>query len=298
MGRSFLINGGWGKRALEVARQMLVKAIEADPDFALAYAALASCDCKRLLMEVEGVSFQTIAAYSERALSLQPGLCEAYAAKGMAHYAAGEREQADAAFEQAIARGPHCFEAHFFYGRHCLAEGRHEQAALLFEHAAALNLMDYGALGLLDDAYRRLGRLEESRDAARRCIERVTAEVTAHPENGSALAFGAIMAAELGDRRLALDWAARAIAIEPDDLVVNYNVACTYAALGELDRAVDRMRHAIPDDPVCRRAFTHWMKVDISLDPLRPLPDFQRLMHTLEREFPVPPQAVSLLQSA
>ncbi|HJT13058.1 MAG TPA: tetratricopeptide repeat protein [Dongiaceae bacterium] len=299
MGRSFLISGGWGKRALEVARQMFVKAIEADPDFAHAYAALASCDCKRLLMEVESVSFQTIAAYSERALALQPGLCEAYAAKGMAHYAAGERAEADAAFEQAIARGPQCFEAHFFYGRHCLVEGRHEQAARLLERAAELNQNDYGALGLLDDCYRHLGRHDEARDAARRCVERVTAEVTAHPDNANALAFGAIMAAELGDDITALDWAGRAIAIDPADLVVNYNVACTYAALGELERAVARIRHAIPDDPVCRRAFTDWMKMDISLDPLRPLPEFQRLMHELEREFPdEQPKAMPLLQSA
>ena len=297
MGRSFLINGGWGKRALEVARQMFVKAIEADPEFALAYAALASCDCKRLLMEVEGVSFQTIAAYSARALALQPGLCEAYAAKGMAHYAAGECEQADAAFEQAVARGPTCFEAHFFYGRHCLAEGRYEQAAHLFERAVELNRNDYGALGLLDDAYRQLGRIEESRDAARRCVERVTAEVTAHPDNASALAFGAIMAAELGQRHMALDWAARAIAIDPEDLVVNYNVACTYAALGECERGISRLHRAIPDDPVCRRAFTAWMRTDISLDPLRPLPEFQRLMHELESEFQSN-QTQALLQSA
>jgi TolB-like protein/Tfp pilus assembly protein PilF len=297
MGRSFLINGGWGKRALQVARQMFVKAIEADPDFALAYAALASCDCKRLLMEVEGVSFQTIAAYSARALALQPGLCEAYAAKGMAHYAAGECAEADAAFEQAIAGGPACFEAHFFYGRHCLAEGRHEQAARLFERAAELNPNDYGALGLLDDAYRQLGRLEESRDAARRCVARVTAEVTAHPDNASALAFGAIMAAELGRRTMALDWAGRAIAIDPDDLVVNYNVACTYAALGECERAVGRLPLAIPADPVCRRAFTAWMRIDISLDPLRPLPEFQRLMRDLESEF-LSDQTQALLQSA
>jgi TolB-like protein/tetratricopeptide (TPR) repeat protein/DNA-binding winged helix-turn-helix (wHTH) protein len=298
MGRSFLISGGWGKRALEVARQMFVKAIEADPDFAHAYAALASCDCKRLLMEVEGVSFQTIAAYSERALALQPGLCEAYAAKGMAHYAAGECAEADAAFELAIAGGPTCFEAHFFYGRHCLAEQRHEQAAHLLERAAELNRNDYGALGLLDDAYRQLGRHEESRDAARRCVERVTAEVNAHPDNASALAFGAIMAAELGDDATALDWAGRAIAIDPDDLVVNYNVACTYAALGELDRAMSRLPRAIPCDPVCQRAFTAWMKMDISLDPLRPLAEFQRLMHKLEREFLAEQTTPTLLQSA
>ncbi len=299
MGRSFLISGGWGKRALEVARQMFVKAIEADPNFAHAYAALASCDCKRLLMEVESVSFQSIAAYSERALALQPGLCEAYAAKGMAHYAAGECAEADATFELAIATGQPCFEAHFFYGRHCLAERRHEQAAQLLERAAELNQNDYGALGLLDDCYRHLGRDDEAREAARRCVERVTAEVTAHPDNASALAFGAIMAAELGDDITALDWAGRAIAIDPHDLVVNYNVACTYAALGELERAVARIHHAIPDDPVCRRAFTRWMKMDISLDPLRPLPEFQRLMLGLEHEFPdEQPKAIPLLQSA
>ena len=123
--------------------------------------------------------------------------------------------------------------------------------------------------------------------------------MTAHPDNANALAFGAIMAAELGDGAAALDWAGRAIAIDPHDLVVNYNVACTYAALGELERAVDRIHYAIPDDPVCRRAFTDWMKMDISLDPLRPLPEFQRLMHDLEHAFPdEQPKAIPLLQSA
>ena len=125
----------------------------------------------------------------------------------------------------------------------------------------------------------------------------MTAEVTAHPDNASALAFGAIMAAELGERHMALDWAARAIAIDPEDLVVNYNVACTYAALGECERGIDRLHRAIPDDPVCRRAFTAWMRIDISLDPLRPLPDFQRLMHELESEFQSN-RTQALLQSA
>ena len=55
----------------------------------------------------------------------------------------------------------------------------------------------------------------------------------------------------------------------------------------------------IPDDPVCRRAFTAWMKMDISLDPLRPLPEFQRLMLGLDHEFPdEQPNAIPLLQSA
>ena len=77
------------------------------------------------------------------------------------------------------------------------------------------------------------------------------------------------------------------------------SIEAAQRALGELDRAMPRLHDAIPEDPVCRRAFLDWMRIDISLDPLRALPDFQRLMMTLAREFPdQPSKARSLLQSA
>ena len=297
MGRSFFINGGWGKRALEVARQLFLKAIELDPGYARAYAALANCDCHRLLLEVPEVSFQTIAANSERALALEPGLSEAYAAKGMAHFAAGECEAADTAFRAALELGPDSFDAHFFYGRHCMTQERNAEAAQHFERAAVLNRNDYGALGLLVDAYKNLGRGDDAVRAAERCVKRVASEVAAHPDNSCAFAFGAIIAAEIGQRDCALEWAARALAIDPDDRVVNYNIACTYAALGKLDLAVARLRRAIPSDPVSRRAWAEWMKVDVSIDPLRALPEFQHLAHSVDPElFPDP--SLPVLQRA
>ena len=143
-----------------------------------------------------------------------------------------------------------------------------------------------------DEAYRRQqqGAFEEAVELYQKSIESLpTAE--AH----TFLGWTYSMMGRLDD---AIAECHKAIAIDPADLVVNYNVACTYAALGELERALARIRHAIPDDPVCRRAFTDWMKMDISLDPLRPLPEFQRLMHELEREFPDEPKAMPLLQSA
>ena len=45
--------------------------------------------------------------------------------------------------------------------------------------------------------------------------------------------------AALGEREKSLEWVSRALAIDPDDTSVLYNVGCAFARLGELDRAVD-----------------------------------------------------------
>lgn len=282
-GRSFLLKGVWGKRALEVARQQFAKAIALDPQYASAYAAMASLDCYRLLLGLPGASFEAIAANSARALALGPNLPEAHAAIGLAHATAGRRDEAEAAFERAVALGPESFEAHFFAARHYLTEGQYDKAARLFERAALLNADDFGALGLLVDVYRAQGRRDDSMAAARRCIDRLEAEVSAHPDNGCALAFGAIIQAEAGNEPLAEEWANRAISIEPDNAVTNYNLACAFGALGKIDIAMDWLRRAIPDSPAGRRALAEWMEHDSSLEPLRRHPAFEALMRRLEK---------------
>ena len=281
-GRSFLLKGVWAKRALEVARQQFAKAIALDPQFALAYAAMANVDCYRLLLGLRDASFEVIATNCARAVELGPDLPEAHAAIGLAHATAGRREQATAAFEQAIALGPESFEAHFFSARHHMTEGRYGEAARLFERAALLSTDDFGALGLVVDVYRAQGRPDESLAAAQRCIERLEAEVSAHPDNGCALAFGAIIQAEAGNESLAEEWANRAISIEPDNVVTNYNLACAFGALGKTDIAMDWLKRAIPDSPAGMQALIEWMQHDSSLDPLRVLPEFDALMGRLQ----------------
>jgi adenylate cyclase len=281
-GRSFLLKGVWSKRALEVARQQFAKAMAIDPHYALAHAAMASLDCYRLLLGLPDASFDVIAANSGRALELDPDLPEAHAALGLAHATAGRRDEANAAFERAVALGPESFEAHFFFARHCLTEGQYDKAAQLFERAALLDSDDFGALGLLVDAYRALGRRSDAVAAARRCIDRLNLEVSAHPDNGCALAFGAIIQAEAGNEALAEEWANRAISIEPDNVVTNYNLACAFGALGRTDTAMNWLRRAIPDSPAGVQALVEWMRHDSSLEPLRGLPDFETLMSRLQ----------------
>jgi len=282
MGRSFFLRNIWSKGALDVARQLFVQAIEIDPHCARAYAGLANCDCYRQLLGVPGVSFDAIAANSARALELAPDAAESHAAQGLAFYTAGQHAAADGAFEQAVRLGPELFEAHYFYARNCRAQGNHEKAAQLFERAAALNQNDFRALGLLADEYRALGRLDDSLAAARQCLGRVQVEVATQPHDGHALAFGSDILADLGDGERAAEWAARAKEIDPDDPIVNYNIACTYVALGRPDDALDRLRATFSATPINRRAFVEWMRQDVSLDPLRDRPDFRALAMQLD----------------
>jgi TolB-like protein/DNA-binding SARP family transcriptional activator/predicted Zn-dependent protease len=284
MGRSFFLRNVWSKGALEVARQLFTQAIALDPHYARAYAGLANCDCYRQLLGVPGVSFDAIAINSARALELGPDLAESHAARGLSLYAAGQHAAAGAAFEQAVRLGPELFEAHYFYARNCRAQGEHEKAAQLFERAAALNQNDFRAVGLLADEYRALGRLDDSLAATRQCLERVQVEVATQPNDGHALAFGSHILADLGDGQRAEEWAARAKGIDPDDPIVNYNIACTHVALGRPDAALDRLRATFAATPINRRAFFEWMRQDSALDPLRDHPEFRALDAQLEAD--------------
>jgi TolB-like protein/Tfp pilus assembly protein PilF len=284
MGRSFFLKGVWAKRALEVARQLFAKAIEIDPNYARALAGVANCDSYRLLLDVPSATLDDILANSERAIALEPNLAEAHAAKGLALYTSGRPAEASAAFEDAVRLGPDLYEAHFFYARHCRTQGLHAKAARLFERAAELNSSDFRALGLAVDEYRALNRHDDAMAAARRCLDRLEFELAAQPDNACALAFGAIIQAEVGNAERAEEWANRAVAIEPGDVVTSYNLGCTYAALGKLDDAVDCLRRAFPETPTSRRAFVDWMEYDTALWPLRGHGEYEALRRRFQLE--------------
>jgi uncharacterized protein YjiS (DUF1127 family) len=74
--------------------------------------------------------------------------------------------------------------------------------------------------------------------------------------NGATLSFCLMMAiglATLGDVAKAKEWASRALAIDPDDVMTRYNVACFYSQCGEFDRAYDRTCRKGKDTGDCQR---------------------------------------------
>lgn len=120
MGRSFF-NRGHEARNIQEARHLFAKAIELDPHYARAYAGLADCDSYLLLANDPTATYENVIANADRALELDPGLCDAHTSRGIAMFARALHGEAEAEFERALALDPTCFEANFFYGRNCHA---------------------------------------------------------------------------------------------------------------------------------------------------------------------------------
>ena len=83
---------------------------------------------------------------------------------------------------------------------------------------------------------------------------------------------------DLGNRSKALEWAGRAVQLEPDDPNTFYNVACVYSLAGEIETAIDHLERAMGQEGANRS----WIESDTDFDPLRQHPRFQALMDRLD----------------
>ena len=269
------------KSNYQLARRMFAKAAELDPSYARAYAGIADCDSFLFLHYHLQASFESILATSEKALALDDRLAEAHASRGLA-LALGKQygEQSIEEFEKAIALDPNSFEAHYFYARACVTQGKLERAAVLFERAAENKPDDYQALCLLTHVYRGLGRQRDSDNAARKGVERAKNELSLHPENARAAYLGATSLAAVGEKEQAREWASRALLIDPEDVVTQYNVVCVYSLVGDEEQALDLLERLLPH--AGQELKQGWLKHDSDLDPLRSHPRFQKILELVE----------------
>ncbi len=275
-GRDFLHRRS--KRYFQLARRMFAKAVELDPNYARAYAGMADCDSFLYMTYHVDVSIDGILVTTEKALALDPKLAEAHASRGVA-FSAGQRyDEAKVEFEQAIALNPNSFEAHYFYARSSFAQGKIEQAIALFERAVEIRPDDYQIPCLLVGIYRSLGREEDAKDAARRGSELAERELARHPEDSRPAQLGAGALFELGEKERAREWTVRAMAIDPDDPVAQYNAACSYSRLGDTDLALDLLERCLPN---LGHEKVNWSKYDSELDPVRSNPRYQTIMEAL-----------------
>ena len=257
------------------ARQMFTRAIEADPNYARAYAGIADC-CSFLYMYFESsdANLKGADAASLTALELDPDLAEAHAARGLAVALNKRYEEAAKEFETAIRLNPKLFEAYYFYGRALHGQGKMEAAAEMFRKACEVNPDDYQAPRLLAMALNALGRKEEAKGVDLRGLQVIEKHVQMHPDDARALLFGATQHLQAGNPDKCREWTRRALAIAPDDPVTFYNAACNYSLLGEVETAIDCLENAVTSG----MAQKDWLDHDSDLDPLRSHPRFQALM--------------------
>ncbi|HEX9105916.1 MAG TPA: BTAD domain-containing putative transcriptional regulator, partial [Longimicrobiales bacterium] len=132
-------------RSLRYAREMFERAIEADPDYALAHAALAdTVALENMYYPASSADLPAAEAASARALQLAPELGETHSARGNVLFMAGRHAEAEAEYREAIRRDPSLFEPRYFCARMCFQDGRLEDATRLFQEACKVR-EDYQA---------------------------------------------------------------------------------------------------------------------------------------------------------
>jgi TolB-like protein/Flp pilus assembly protein TadD len=264
------------RKSIEVAKEMFAGAIDVDPRYAGAWAGLADCHSYLYMFwEVTEENLAEADKASRKAVELDPDLGEAYVARGVAISLGRHYEEAGKEFETAIRLNPALFEAYYFHARGYYARGDLEQAAHWFQLACDVRPEDYQAPTLLGSALRGLGREEESNAAFRRSVELAVKHREVHPGEARALYFGAIALCQLGEREaIAAEWAGRALAMDPEEPQVLYNVGCAYTLLGRLDEALECLSATIAHGGWWKI----WMKNDPDLVSLRDDPRFRELV--------------------
>ncbi|RPJ87306.1 MAG: tetratricopeptide repeat protein, partial [Acidobacteria bacterium] len=187
---------------------------------------------------------------------------------------------AEKAFLTAIQHEPRLYEAYYFYARVAFAQGKPEKAIELYDKASQVNPHDHQAPLLVAQIYSDLGRHQEA-DAHRvRGVQIAEARLKLNPDDSRALYMGANGLVALGKVEEGLEWARRAMIIDPNEPMVLYNVACVQCLGGKLEAAMESLERAV------RSGLTQkgWIEHDSNLDPLRTHPRFQALLRLLSQE--------------
>ena len=223
------------------AQRMFQRAVEQDPEFALAWCGIAeSCYWIFGWLGRDPVQREIAQRASDEALRIDPDLAEAHVAAGLTRFLANDFAAAHRAFERARELDPKSFDAPYFDARTYVSEGRLEEAAALFSKAAAARPEDYQAPTLLANCYRGLKRPDDERAAARRGLAVIEKHLELHPADVRAVYLGAgNVWAGYGDREKAVAWARRALDMDPTSVSVRYNVACLFVNIGLIDEALD-----------------------------------------------------------
>jgi adenylate cyclase len=279
MARQMSITGNAGNaRNHESIVRLCRRATEIDPKYARAWALMAGSQTSlRLHIGRDG---ENGLAAAERAIGLDPDLAEAHAARAVVLTINAQYDEAWREAEIALRLDPESYEVNHSAGRWSYAKHRFNDAIRYWEKAARIIETDYHSSGMLINCYKMIGDPEGSCRAAERTLARAEMTVAKEPDNGSAMSFGILALATLGQTERAKEWTERAVLLDPDNLNMHFNVACCLIVnLGEKDAALNILERLANEVNV---EALNWWKIDPDLNPIRDHPRFRALMATAE----------------
>jgi adenylate cyclase len=275
MARQQWISGSFGDpRRDEGIVRLCEQATLLDPDYAQAWALMALAQAELRFWHARDADPLPAA---ERALALDPKLAEAHCVKARYLEDEGLAEEAERQIKTALQLNPDSWEANREAARMLFRHGHVREAVPFFEKAGALVDSDWHNPMMAAGCYRGIGEDETARAKAKIALERTERAVAKDPTNSHALAAGANALAMLGDKHRAREWMQRALAFDPSNLSMRYNLACALVQdLGDPDAALDML------DPYFERVtsstFIRHLEADPDLDPIREYPRFQEML--------------------
>jgi TolB-like protein len=258
----------------EFALQMFENAVAEDPDFALAYAAIANvCAMYHYNYDKGAAWIDRARAASEKAVAMQPELPEAKVAQAWILYARGEYEDARRIIDLVIARKRDTEGAYYLLLRSLFAAGKYQEIANIAEEAVEASGTDYNVYIPIGNALGSLGKPEVQRNMRLRQIEVFEAHLREVPEDARARILLAGAYADEGRGEDAVREANLAIVLRPNEATVLYNAACTFCGLNRKAEALDTLAKA------WRAGFkdADWARRDPDLMMLHDEPEFEKL---------------------
>ena len=261
------------------AVEMFREAIRLDPKFADAYAGLADVLTQLLRQRnvVAGATAADALAASQRAIELAPELPDAHVARGNALPLTGQLDEAQHAFEHAIALEPRHFPAHYWFAKYWAARGQHALAAKQYELAFEIQPDDYRPITLALQEYQATKDRAQEQSALRRSWQALERHLAIDPDDSYASDHAAGVLMLLGRRDEANRLLDRALALRPDDYRTLYTAACTASLGGEYERALDFLDRAVGTG----RGHREWILNDNDLAPLHQYPRFKEIVSRL-----------------
>jgi len=242
MARQQWISGTYGDpRRDEAIVRLCRQATLLDPDYAEAWALIALAQAE--LRFWHGKEEENALPAAERALKINPDMPEALCIKARYLEEDGKQEEAEQQIRTALRIGPDSWEVNREAGRMFFRHGQMMEAIPFFEKAASLMDTDYSNPGLLMSCYYSIHDREGVKRAAKICLERAERAIAKEPTNGPALAMGANALSLFGEKDRAREWINRALLLDPDNLSMRYNLACSLALeLDDPDGALDALQ--------------------------------------------------------
>ena len=286
MARQHYVTGNeFDVRRDEAIIRLCRRATEIDPNYAQAWALMAVG--QMLMRFATGGQGDDGLAAAERALALDPNLAEAHAVKARILSESGRHDAASAEIEIALALDPESFEvnraAAYLRFRQKRTRGRHPA---LREGAVADGdgrQFRQHADDLLHGT-RRHARLREAQ--AQITVARAQKALAQDPSNGAAMGFCCYALALLGQAESAKGWMSRALLIDPDNMNMRYNFACTLATqLKDADGAIALLGPLFEKISV---GLLNHSKADPDMDSLRGDPRFAAMVAAAEARLESP----------